>query len=317
MLSRSLIYSTFIFIFLTNTVQAQTQIDKHHKLAKSNPIGRILNGDRNKQKGTLIFPGDRIHPELDKVKVLCYLNQKILLLGKGGVDDTPNKCVGSAQIKQCIPNLENKCSNTRSVNQAKISILKPYGNIILNPRPLISWQKVPGATSYTINIYGPNINWSEQQTQTTLLYSKPKSPMEPGNTYRLSVIANQGDSTLKASSTILFLLPDAQIQEVNKTISQIRSFNLSPELEARDLDAVFMSKNLLTQAIQVLEKQIDSGTNSPTLYRLLGDRYIQAGFPLKAKLLYTEAKELATKVNEPKEFQLAQDRLKSISDQQE
>ncbi|KST63559.1 hypothetical protein [Mastigocoleus testarum] len=114
MLSRNFIYSTFILIFFTNTVQAQTQISKHHQFVRSNPIGRILSGDRNKEEGSSIFPGDRIHPRSGTVKILCYPNKKILLLGEGLVDDTADKCVKPTELGKCATNNKRNCSRTKT-----------------------------------------------------------------------------------------------------------------------------------------------------------------------------------------------------------
>ncbi|KST63558.1 hypothetical protein [Mastigocoleus testarum] len=107
-----------------------------------------------------------------------------------------------------------------------------------------------------------------------------------------------------------------EAQEINDTVKQVQSLNLTPDQEARDLDTIFMSQDLLTQAIQVLQKRIDASTNDPTLHRLLGDRYLQAGFPQKARPLYVKAKSLAQENANKAEQRLAQQGLEKTIQQQ-
>ncbi|MEM7714067.1 MAG: hypothetical protein AAF349_10930 [Cyanobacteria bacterium P01_A01_bin.68] len=312
MLPRNFILTSFILTFFVNPSTAHHQNNQNKKLSEADSIGRLLSAnDLHKKQGDFIFPGDRINPIEGKVKILCYLNHKVLLLGKGVVDE-PNKCVDTNQIEECINNPRSRCSKTRNLNSQTIPILKPHGRVILNSRPLISWQKIPTATSYTIKLHGRGVKWSTQTTNTTLSYPELETAMKPGNTYQLSVIANKHKSPFKATSIVLFLLSDSQIKEIKNTHYQIRSFNLSPDQQARDFDSIFMSKSLIDPSINILTKRIHARTNDPTLYRLLGDRYLQSGLLQKAKLMYLKAVTLAKKNNKLKEYQLAQDRINRL-----
>lgn len=281
------------------------------------PVGRILNsGDRNKKKGSRLCPKDNLKPKKgQKVKVLCYLNQKVLELGEGKVDDSPEKCVKSStrELYQCTSQNQSKCPSTRveRTNHGP-KIISPYSKLVLNSRLSISWHPIPGATSYTITLNGKGVNWSKQTSSTTLLY-QDEPPMFPGNIYNLSVIANQGDSSVSATSTILSVLLDRDAQQIKAIARQIQNFNLTPDEEARDLDTLYASYYLLTESIKILSQRIDAGTNSPNLYRLLGDRYLQAGFIEKAKPFYTQANKLAQKANNKTEQNLAKKGLERLT----
>lgn len=290
--------------------QPQKMMENSKTSVKSSPIGRLLSGgDRNKKKGSLIFPGDRLDPTGETVKVLCYLNRKVLKLGKGKVDDDPNKCVKPPiEINKCDATSRNYCPKPKITreNAQKPIVLVPYSYIVLSLRPSISWYRVQGADNYIVFLKGRGSNWSKKTKTNTLLYPNQSAPMQFGNVYNLSVIAKKGNVPLTASSTILVVLSKSEAQLIQASVTQIRNLKLSPDQEARDLQTVFRSKHLLTQAIQVLKKRIDAGTNNPTLHRLLGDCYLEARFPEKAKSLYTNAFKLAQKANNPTEQAMAQ-----------
>ena len=312
----SLATNAYIVLLLCTWSPASAQLQRLRKQqpnsAKSEPIGRLLSaGDRNKKKGSLIYPNDRLHPKEKgkKIKVLCYLNGKILKLGKGAVDDTANKCVrSSTEIKKCTRSSRSKCPKPKSSNTEleEPIVLRPYDSVVLNPHPSISWHRVPKATSYTVTLNGKGSNWKKQTKGTTLSYPAEENPMQSGNTYKLNVIANKGDSPFRSSSTVLVVLSDSEAQQIQSTIKQIQSLKLLPDEEARDIETIFRAKNLLAEAIEVLKKRIDGGTNNATIYRLLGDRYLEVGFPKKAKLLYIKATALARKANNANELRQAQ-----------
>ena len=286
-------------------------------IIRCEPIGRILNtGDLGKKKGSSICPKDNLKPkEGQKVKILCYLNRKVLELGEGAVDDSPDKCVKSSSqdLHKCTPQNQSKCPRTRS-QQAKHGpiITYPYGNFILaDTSLLLSWQPISKATTYTITLNGKGIDWSEQTSSTKLVYSG-ESPIISGNIYKLNIIANENNSPISASSTILIVLSEREAEQIKLNTKKIQNFDLTLDEKARDLDTLYGSYNLLTESIRILSQRINSGSNSPNLHRLLGDRYMEAGFPGKAKPLYAKANKLAQKFNHKIEQKLAQKGLEQI-----
>ena len=308
-------------LLFPNIANPQTQIvNNSPTLTKSNPIGRLLNGDRTKEDGSLIFPGDHIDPREEKVQILCYLNHKMLLLPKGRVDDKPNKCTQSKPQtnKANLCKIGKTCLKTKTTNtNAHIpALINPYSSVIQNPRPTISWIQTPNATSYIVIVEGNGIKWRKTTQKSTLLYPIGEPRLNYGDVYKLSIIANQGDYPVEASSNILIILPPNQVQKIQDTIQKIKSFNLPPEQETRDIEIVYSSSHLLTDSIELLKQEIDdAGSKDPTLYRLLGDRYLEAGLPQKAKSIYLKAIVLARKTNQSKEIELAQNQLKFIDDQ--
>lgn len=284
MFFRSSFFFTLLLSSCLQPVLANTQSTMADECIE--PIARVMNDhDLVKRQGSLVCPNDFINPQKGKkVQILCYLNNTMLKLGKGAVDDDPNKCAEiSLSIGSCIDHNElEQCPKPRkqNTNEKSPKIIAPFGHSISNLRPSVSWKPVSGATSYTVVLDGHGINWSRETKNTTLPYPENIASLENGNVYTLGIIAN-GVPRAYSSTTLITLL-DSEVQEIKKNIQIIKSFNLKPDEEARDLDAIYMSYNLLTDSINLLSQRIAAGTKDPVIYNLLRKRLEKAGFAEKA-----------------------------------
>ena len=258
------------------------------------PIARVLSaGDRTLKPGSLLCQGDRLQPVNNgTVAVLCYINRTVLQLLQGSISDAASKCVPQAIQAKRSDYLNPKGPGE---NAHAPALRRPYSSAILDPRPLLSWDAVRGATSYTVQVKGKGVNWSDEVRSNLLPYPHQQPDLQFGNAYKVTVIANQGNSPVLASSSVLILSSVKEAQQLMSIIKQIKILNLSPDDLAIDLGIAYMSQDLLTEAINVLEARIKAGTQNPTLYRLLGDRYLEAGLPDEAKREYTAATTLAQK----------------------
>jgi hypothetical protein len=297
---------------LLNLLQQQAAASTTKK-RNCDPIGRVLSGgDRTLPKGSLLCKGDRLNPSSGKiVKVLCYQNQKVLQLGKGAVDDSGDKCSPQTiQVFQCTSQSRSNCPKPKNPGSDEPTIISPYSSLILNPRPSISWHRVRGASSYVVRLNGKGVNWSRQTRDLTLAYPPQEKALSVGTAFKLTVLAMSGEEPQGASSQAVNMLPSSIAQLVLAIVSQIKKLNLPPDEQARDLDSAYMSQKLLTEAIEVLKARVDVGTTSPTIHRLLGDRYLEAGLPLDAEQAYTSASTLASRADNSAELAKAQTGLK-------
>jgi hypothetical protein len=176
---------------------------------------------------------------------------------------------------------------------------------------------VPGATSYTVKVKGAGVNWSKEVKQNSLEYPKSEPAMQMGRIYKINVIANNADGPEIATPSHTIVIPQQEELEVKRIVEQIQSLNLVGDELAIDLDAVYMSKNLLTEAIGVLKARVDAGSYNPTIYRMLGDRYTETGLlEVKsveaAKQAYTQALRLARQQNNTDEITKAQAALEFL-----
>lgn len=282
------------------------------------PIAKIINNaDRLLPAGSFLCKGDRLQQRNGaKIDVLCYLNPGagVLHLGSGNVSDKCFPPPTQQQAQQCTPQNRANCPKRKGPSGEDTNaptLLNPYSSAVLNTRPFLSWYAVPKATSYTVQVRGKGVNWEKQVGNTTVLpYPKEQPAMQYGNVYKFSIIANQGDSPVTYSSSVLLVSPESKAQQVMATVRQIKSLNLPPDEAAFDLDIVYMSQGLLTETINTLKARIAAGSQSPTLYRVLGDRYLEAGLPDSAKQEYTMAAALAQQSDNLVELTKAQAGLK-------
>jgi hypothetical protein len=264
------------------------------------PSGRVYStGDRFLKTGRYLCLGERINPQNGSaVKVLCFLNRKILYLKQSTVFNTqicappPNEAV-QCSVLNIVP-CPHDYKRPDDEKNAPI-VTSPYGSSIINSRPQISWRSVAGADSYTVVVKGNGVNWeADVKNAATLSYPKEQKELRYGNTYTITIISNQGNQPLNFSPLVVHLLPVNEVEKIREQVKQINELGL-PDDEAafRDLDTIYMSKLLLDESMKTLIARVAAGSQNPSIYRLLGDRYLGALLPLEAQQAYTRAEQLA------------------------
>ena len=289
-----------------------------------NVDGRVMSsGDRYLSPGSPLCPGDQIHPQNGAiVTVVCYLNRKILYINQNNFSDAANKCappqVAERDKYRCTNLKPQNCPTTFKGPDDDNSVLRPRlispyisGGRILTTRPSISWRAVPGATSYTVEMEGNNVNWQIQVKNTVLPYPKEQSQLKFESAYRITVLAYQGNSLISYVPLVINVLPEKEQLEIGSLVKQINELKIPPdEAAVKDLDTIYMSKNLVNESIETLKARVAAGSKNPEIYRLLADRYLEAGLPNEALSEYTTAKKLAKSNNNLKELSKVQEGLK-------
>jgi hypothetical protein len=315
-------FTTFVSIstlilLATNSAWGQERI-LQNKLCNE-PSGRVYStGDRSLRSGRYLCLGERINPQNGSVvKVLCFLNRKFLYLKQSTIFNT--------QICAPPPNEAVQCSVLNIVpcphdykgpdNEKNLPIVtSPYGSSIINNRPEISWRSVVDADSYTVVVKGNGVEWEKDvKNVTTLPYPQEQKELQYGNTYTITVISNHGDQPLNSSPLVIHLLPVDDVQWIKNEVKQIKDLGLSPdEAVLHDLDAIYMSKLLLDESIKTLKSRVTAGSKNPTIYRLLGDRYLGALLPDEAQQSYTIAAQFAKSSGKTSELEKVQSGLKLV-----
>lgn len=308
---------SILILLVTSSAWGQQRILLHN-LCKE-PSGRVYStGDRFLRSGRYLCQGERINPQNGSaVKVLCFLNRKILYLKQS--------TIFNAQICASPPNEAVQCSVLNIVpcphdykgpdEEKNLPIVtSPYGSSIINNRPEISWRSVPGADSYTVVVLGNGVEWEKDVKNTTSIpYPKEQKELQYDNTYTITVISNHGDQALNSSPLVVHLLPVDDVQWIKDEVKQIKDFGLPPDEAAfRDLDAIYMSKLLLDESIKTLKARVMAGSKNPTIYRLLGDRYLGALLADEAEQSYTIAAQLALSSGKTSELEKVQSGLKLV-----
>lgn len=303
------------------TLQGYTAWGQPKSVTKSlcaNPVMRVYTaGDSYFPIGSLLCEGDRIHLKDNGVKVeaLCFLNQNFVQLTSGLI--TSEKC------RKPAANIENRCTfqtlkncpRTRGDGEPENQpiILSPYGNVLLSRTPVFSWHPVPGVTSYKVYLTGYNLDWQFQTNDTKLLYPPDQAELQYGIAYKFTVLALKGEEVINSESSVIYVLPEKQVKDILEKVQKVNALGLPPDEAAYlDLDAVYMSKGLLNETIENMNARIAEGSQNPTLYRVLGDRYLQAWLPQEAKRAYTKAIELSQSSGNISEMVIAQDRVAKL-----
>ncbi|RCJ32294.1 hypothetical protein A6770_41225 [Nostoc minutum NIES-26] len=187
---------------------------------------------------------------------------------------------------------------------------------MLSTRPVISWYGVAAATSYTVIVKGYKFYWEKtvDKAITSLPYPQEQNQLQFGNTYNFTVLANIGETPISSSEPLVVsVLPQEEQDTITQTVKQVNELALSPDEAAiSDLDAVYMSKSLLNETIETLKARVAAGSQNPTVYRVLADRYLEAWLPKEALREYTKAAQLAKSTNNLNELARVEEGLKII-----
>jgi hypothetical protein len=307
---------TFVLILMNLNMnpgwgQPRAKLDSKKDFA-CKPIAKVISGDSRYQPSTKLCSEDRVvAANGGRVKIFCYPVGKIL--------DIPSDVVG----KQCSPLKVNEgrgcnvlqgrsCVIPKGPEEGnKPTKITPYGVVINQERPTISWSKPKGATDYVARMRGNGgINWEVAVKGESLTYPPQEPALKPDQVYTLDIVAMRGDEVIDGSNSLLLLLATDKMQEVEKTINVLKNLQQPLDELAIDRDAVYESYNLVNESIKVLDARAKAGSTNPTIYRLLGDRYLIANFPQQANEGYLTAKKLAQQANNTVELALAEAGIK-------
>ncbi|ABA24722.1 conserved hypothetical protein (plasmid) [Trichormus variabilis ATCC 29413] len=300
---------TLLTLFFSNHESWGQTILKQDSNHCTKPIGRIVEAG----KGRLICQNEKITLENESL-FICYSDPKMLKL-QPGVYIIDSICKGTQASRKCTLLTTDVCPNRKGPNRRENApnIIQPYGKMLINRRPLISWTAVPGATSYIVEVSGGGVKWQKQVVGTTLSYPQDQQELSYGSANKIIVIANKGDTPIIDATLVVHLLSEQSSQQINQAAETIQSLGLSADETAYiDLDAIYMSQRLLNETIKTLETRVVAGSFNPSLYRILGDRYVEAWMPQEAKTAYIKALQLARFQKNPGEVKLVQERLSAL-----
>lgn len=279
-----------------------------------NPVGLVfMSGDHQVSPGSILCQGEKLNilPGRE-VQVFCVnLRRNIKLSGI-----STNVCSeeqDDIDKRNYSPGNLSNYPKTKGPGEANKPVLtNPYSRVLIDDRPTLKWNPVIDATSYTVYLSGKNVDWAEKVESTKLPYPINQPGLQYGNTYKIVVVANRGDSSINDSVAAVSLLSKDDIEQLQKTAKQIEDLNLPKNEEAFYLDSLYMSKSLIDKSIELLKAQI-AQSQDPRLHRILGDRYLEAGVPTLAQEEYQRAKNLAKKQEDRVELSKAEAGLSLIA----
>lgn len=279
---------------------------------KCNPVGLVVvSGDRQVSPGSILCEGDKLNilPGRE-VKVSCFNPERKFSGTSAIVCSEGQDEIGE---RNCFPGNKSNCHKQKGAGEANKPVLtNPYSRVLIDDRPTLKWNPVIDATSYTVYLSGKNVDWAEKVESTKLPYPINQPGLQYGNTYKIVVVANRGDSSINDSVAAVSLLSKDDIEQLQKTAKQIEDLNLPKNEEAFYLDSLYMSKSLIDKSIELLKSQI-AQSQDPRLHRILGDRYFEAGVTTLAQWEYQQAEVLAKNQQDQVELSKAKAGLSLIA----
>ena len=293
------------------------------------PAGRILSVENDKIPAGKLLCGDEFIEASRgaKVEVFCFNSGEIWHVISGIRSRVSEGCLSNIASNiaknDCIPEEGCHSDDPRGPlsNKNTPDIITPYNTDIINPKPPLSWYAVSNANGYTVrvrDITGTGVNWDRRSPNSTsnvmrIEYPADAAPLQPGHQYKLTVEV-QTQSNTSPGEEIFTMLSEEEIQEVQEIVAKIDALNLPVEEKVLlDLYSLYTNKNLIAEIIERLETLVRSGSQTPKVYRLLGDIYYRQRLLDIAKMRYEKAVELATNRQDNEELTAAQSKLTQIN----
>jgi hypothetical protein len=283
---------------------------------RCNPaLGRVMNkGDKRFEPGSLVCQGEQLEVlNTGHIKFLCLSSGNILNLSSGVIPS--DKCaIADTFSSNCNPSNVHVCLIRKGGNRQdeEPTIIYPYTTSLMKSRPDIAWRPVPGATSYKVRVKGSDFEWETIVDTTRITYPPEEKELAFDQAFNISIIAYRKDSPPTADSFVVNLFSEQEIKRVLDTVKQINSLGLPQDEAALDIDAVYASRGFLDESLEILTKVATAGSKNPTIYRVLGERYFEAGLPDEAKRQYLIASELAKNSNNSFELKKIEEGFKII-----
>jgi len=300
----------------------------------TNPAARILREDwldfSGLSLGANLQFGDLIDPGEETVVVLC--------------SDLTEHAVTQLDAVPCSPQMSDRnvliqgdqaLAGWQRGNQEDPLIpylITPRDTLSLTRQPIIRWNLIPGVLGYSVSVHGEGVNWTQEVTDADvyqLLYPQDAPVLTPGSAYSIEIIAllTEGEQRSSAeedtTNSFIVMTPD-DAETITATIAAIHAA-VEDETAVALIDAQYYTQNgLFGEAVEalytifdgqsVIECPTEVETNqSPVVYRMLGDLYLQTQLEREAAVAYLCALTVATQTNDLESQALAAEALARLT----
>ncbi len=218
-------------------------------------------------------------------------------------------------LAECRPCPDDEASLRGGLDPRIPYIISPRRTLLLTDKPVLRWNPVAGATSYTVSIVSEEgILWEQKDVRETQLVYPGVPPLKPGVEYKLIVLADSGASSEKedGQGRSFQLLGAGEAKHVREAVDLLERQSLSGDDKALLQAYLYRGYYLRAEAIETLEKQAASGSKNPEVYRLLGDLYLQVGVTPLAEKNYMEAIQLYEAAGDAQRARELKERLEEL-----
>lgn len=263
------------------------------------PLGRVAWAQGySVRPGQIICKGQILHGSATAtLKLLCFDTLKKITFN--GSTNFSQGCRGrSIQPRRSCQGTQHFAKCARGVASKQLTLVRPFGNTIIERRPTLEWEPVRGATHYKIEINGFDVTWKKTVHGNRLSYPKGQSSLTYGNKYNLTFFAYRRNKLLTTQKASLLLLPEQEVRQIIHGVQQLKQIPLTQTELATDLDYIYMTRNLLNNSIETLKYFAKTPAATPEIHQLLTQRLEEAGHSVLTGSISTDA-QFPTKVNAP------------------
>ena len=241
--------------------------------------------------GAALHRGDQLWPAKGaKVIVLCG-DFTTWTVPAGISSGLANGCPPPGEL--FLTHGPSRIGRTRGENDPRIPyIISPRKTSLLNDKPTLRWNPVPGANRYRVGVRGGGVNWQVSVSETAVVYPG-KAPLKPGVTYLLSVEADDGGRSLEEGVADFSLLDENDARRVRAAAERLTQLTVPDEAKTFALASLYVSHNLIAEAVETLEALVAGGSQRGAVYRTLGDLYWRSGLTRLAEERYLQSVRLA------------------------
>lgn len=169
--------------------------------------------------------------------------------------------------------------------------LSPRRSKIFTTQPLLRWLPVEGATSYTVILEGPGVDWRVENITATEIQYSGDVPLQPGDSYQFFVEADTGavswDEPAHSGGVGFAVLTPAEATAISASLTELQGALADQYTPQQEAD-LYIEAGLITPGIALLEK-LWREDPSPELAVRLGNLYFGWLFLVEPSEQYYQA----------------------------
>lgn len=177
------------------------------------------------------------------------------------------------------------CVSPKRENSTEPYIISPCRTYLINNKPTIHWNEVPGATSYVVSIMnGSEVHWQQEVVGTEIVY--PGEPLlNSGVLYSIKIESNNNflfESVSSEPGSGFRMLDEELSQNLQNAIADVKQKSAGEESDL-ELVGLYMGYGLFVEAIEKLERLVSMESQVADVYCMLGELYSYVSLPLRAR----------------------------------
>ncbi|MDY6940231.1 MAG: hypothetical protein SWY16_21565 [Cyanobacteriota bacterium] len=236
--------------------------------------------------GTLLYPGDRLLGDRNGRAFVQCSDLTINAFEGSQADSSPCASVESLFARRNRGKCEedayrcpNRGGDTITHDDTIPYVISPRRTNLLDDRPMLRWNAVTDASSYTVCLQETGVTvWCREVGTAHMEYPADEPPLQSGEVYLLSIQTDGGAFSLDAPPIpggLEFELLDAERRaRVQQTIEAIEGQDIDETARTLAIAFLYTENGLIAEAIDLLEGLVARGIGTPPIVERLHWLYV-------------------------------------------